>query len=135
MLPKNKTTTEDEGEDGEYNEEVTFDHCCPSCGHCVAQHFYSFNVGKENHLTVQNYVMSCLLCGTGGDRRIIETEETTQEVSAETKTSTIAPSDGSTTATTTSLTFAGSSSMLARVSKVVVQQIEQEQEEEDDDWD
>jgi hypothetical protein len=144
LLPKHKTTTEDEGDDGEYEEELTFDHCCPSCGHCVAEHFYSFNVGKENHLTVQNYLMSCLLCGKGGDRRIIETEETTPEVSAETKSSTNAPSDassdapsdGSTTATTTPyLTFAGSSSMLARVSKVVVQQIEHAQEEEDDDWD
>ena len=87
-------------------------------------------------MTVQNYLMSCLLCGKGGDRRIIETEETTPEVSAETKSSTNAPSDGSTTATTTPyLTFAGSSSMLARVSKVVVQQIEHEQEEEDGDWD
>jgi hypothetical protein len=73
LLVKNKQVKEREDEkESEYEEESMFQHVCGECDHIIAEHFYSFSVGIENKSTVQNFIMSCLLCGKGGDRRVVE---------------------------------------------------------------
>ncbi|CAH3182604.1 unnamed protein product [Porites lobata] len=54
-----KSTEEDE--DGE--ELITYKHVCPSCDHIVASHEYTFRVEGQ----YQEYMMTCLLCGTAAD--------------------------------------------------------------------
>lgn len=60
---KVEATEEEEVEDGEFTEELTFDHVCGKCGHVVAQHFYQFQVTP----TKQEFMMECMLCGRGID--------------------------------------------------------------------
>lgn len=50
-------------EDVDGEELVTYKHVCPGCDHLVAEHEYTFRV-EGNY---QEYMMSCLLCGTAAD--------------------------------------------------------------------
>jgi hypothetical protein len=71
LLEKNRNQTiteagdDSEGEEAaEYEESIEYDHCCKSCGHLVAKHFYEFTIKEK---TNQEFTMSCALCGKGGD--------------------------------------------------------------------
>ncbi|KAL9954598.1 hypothetical protein ACROYT_G042160 [Oculina patagonica] len=50
-------------EDDNGEELVTYKHVCPSCDHLVAEHEYTFRVEGQ----YQEYMMTCLLCGTAAD--------------------------------------------------------------------
>ena len=55
----------DEDDPHSYEETIEFDHCCASCNHVVAKHFYEFRIWREG--LVQRFSMSCALCGSGED--------------------------------------------------------------------
>lgn len=55
--------TEYKKEEDDTSEEITYKHVCKKCGHEVAEHSYSFAIEDDE----QEYIMSCLLCGNGGD--------------------------------------------------------------------
>lgn len=59
----NVERTEEENEDGVYEESIAFNHSCIFCKHLVAEHSYSFVVDGNKQL----YSMLCLLCGKGQD--------------------------------------------------------------------
>ncbi|CAH3160870.1 unnamed protein product [Pocillopora meandrina] len=64
-------------EDNDGEELVTYKHICPSCEHLVAEHEYTFRVeGKY-----QEYMMTCLLCGTAADSISILPESPTENTS------------------------------------------------------
>ena len=123
MHSTQRTVTE-ETEEEDFDEETTYHHMCTKCSHLIAEHFYSFNVGKENGLTVQNYIMSCALCGKGGDRRVVDDSAADSAVSTQV---------GETKATPTIITMVGmTSSSMLKPKPVTVQHT---QAEDDDDWD
>lgn len=72
-----ETEHNDEGLDAEeddpdfmllqFEETIEYSHSCPSCNHIVAEHFYEFKLLKQNRSTVQEFTMSCSLCGKGQD--------------------------------------------------------------------
>lgn len=67
---KNETKierTEEETEEGVYEESITFNHACVHCKHIVAEHSYSFVVDGNK----QMYNMLCLLCGKGQDESFL----------------------------------------------------------------
>lgn len=58
-----KITEKSSQEDNDGEELVTYKHVCPRCGHLVAEHEYTFRVEGQ----YQEYMMTCLLCGTAAD--------------------------------------------------------------------
>ena len=60
-------TREEDEDDDEVSEEITFRHVCatPGCGHVIAEHFYRYR-GDDR---LQTYLMECVLCGFGADER------------------------------------------------------------------
>lgn len=63
-----KVEEDENEEDDEYEETVTYQHCCAQCGHVVAEHYYRFNVSDE----MQDYLMECSLCGKGASSHRID---------------------------------------------------------------
>mmetsp|Transcript_7796 Transcript_7796/g.14510 ORF Transcript_7796/g.14510 Transcript_7796/m.14510 type:complete len:177 (+) Transcript_7796:81-611(+) len=52
---------EEEDEDGDYTETITFTHICAQCSHEICQHYYTFEADNK----CQEYLMECPLCGRG----------------------------------------------------------------------
>ena len=60
-----KTESQEDEDEGVYEEMTTFVHMCGKCGYTIAEHEHCFSVNK----TMQNFSMICMLCGTGSDER------------------------------------------------------------------
>jgi len=70
-------TTKEEKSEEEMEETIEYDHTCKQCNHVIARHFYSYT---ENHeAEIQDYNMSCALCGKGNDSAIMSSAVVVQE--------------------------------------------------------
>ena len=65
FLDELKRTRTEEDDDETYEESIEFEHCCKSCNHLVAKHSYDFRIVQQGQ--VQEFSMSCALCGKGED--------------------------------------------------------------------